>query len=125
MQFRNGNGKMNLSQVAKVMQTNPEAYQLISSAKSNNTLATILGVIGGGLVGYPLGTSLGGGTPNWTIAYVGGGLIVGSIPFAISANNKAKKAVEVYNAGPRQVYRPSTSFHLSMAATGLRMQLKF
>lgn len=42
----------------------PQASKLIKQARSNNTLASVLGLAGGALIGFPLGTAAGGGDPN-------------------------------------------------------------
>lgn len=58
-------------------------------AKSNYDPAMVLGVIGGALVGWPLGTAIGGGDPNWTLAAIGDACIIGSIPLGSAFNKHA------------------------------------
>ena len=57
----------------------------LSTPKNSGAEITgqLLGGIGGFLVGWTLGTALGGGDPDWTVAGVGAGFIALSIPFAI------------------------------------------
>lgn len=98
-QFYQGKKRLNMNQLENTMKPNNEAYQQIKSAQSTNTLATIIGGVGGFMVGWPIGTALGGGKPNWTMASIGAGLIVVSIPINQSFNKKAKQAVEMYNSG--------------------------
>lgn len=119
IRFYQNERKMNFSQAAEVMKSNEKAYSQIKSAASNNTLASIIGAIGGGLVGYPVGTSLGGGNPNWTLAAIGGGLIVASIPLSIKAKKQSQEAVATFNDGLKKTTYRKTDLHLRMNGNGL------
>ena len=102
---QNGN-QMTMKDLVKTMESNQQAFDLIKKAQSNNTLASIIGFAGGGLIGWPLGTAIGGGDANWTLAGIGAGLVAIGIPISSSANKKAKQAVELYNSSLN-----STSFY--------------
>ncbi len=82
------NGELlTMAEVQQAMEISPEALRLIKKSKANNSLATVLSFAGGLLVGFPLGTAIGGGEPEWAIAGVGAGLIVLSIPISSKATN--------------------------------------
>lgn len=83
-QFYQGEQRLNVNQLVNTMKPNNQAYQQIKSAQSTYTLATIIGGVGGFMVGWPIGTALGGGEPNWTMAGIGAGLFVVSIPISQS-----------------------------------------
>ena len=71
------------------------------------TLATGLAVVGGGLIGYPLGQKLGGREePAWPLAYVGAGAVLLTIPLAVWANASLDSAVEAFN---QHLPRPADS----------------
>lgn len=53
------------------------------------------------MLGYTLGTSAGGGNANWTVGGIGAGMVVVSLPISISATSKVKKAISLYNEGPK------------------------
>ena len=62
------------------MKPNEQAYKLIKSAQSTYTWGKcIFSYAGGFMIGYPLGTALGGGEPNWAMANIGAGLKAASI----------------------------------------------
>ena len=93
------NGKnLTMNELVSTMKSSPNSYKLIKSAKSNNLLAQVIGGVGGGLIGFPIGTAIGGGKPNWTLAGIGAGLVGISIPISSNVKKKAKKAVEIYNS---------------------------
>lgn len=93
------NGKnLTMNELVSTMQSTPKSYKLIKSAKSNNLLAQVIGGVGGGLIGFPIGTAIGGGKPNWTLAGIGAGLVGISIPISSNVKKKVKKAVEIYNS---------------------------
>jgi len=115
-----------MNQLVNTMKPNDQAYQQIKSAQSSYTLATIIGGVGGFMVGWPIGTALGGGEPNWTMAGIGAGLIVVSIPITQSFNKKAKQAVETYNGGLRtSSFWDKNELKLSMTGNGIGLTLNF
>jgi len=102
---QNGN-QMTMKSLVKTMESNQEAFDLIKKAKSSNTIASILAFSGGGLIGWPLGTALGGGKANWALAGIGAGLVAITIPISSGINKKLKQSVELYNSSLN-----STSFN--------------
>jgi len=125
-QFFQGEKRLNLNQLVKMMEPNEKAYQQIKSAQTDNTLANIFGIAGGFMVGWPLGSALGGGEPNWTMAGVGAGLIVISIPITKSFNKKAKQAVQTYNAKWQSTsFCDENELKLSFNRNGVGLMLNF
>jgi hypothetical protein len=96
--FSQNNENLTMSNLVKTMESNQQAFELIKKAKSKNSLASIIGFAGGGLIGWPIGTAVAGGEANWTLAGIGAGLLAVGIPISLSAINKAKEAVEIYNS---------------------------
>ena len=98
-QFYFHNQKLSLSQIKNVMSSNELAYEQIKAAQSTNAIGMVFAYAGGFLVGWPLGTALGGGEPNWAAAGAGVALIAVTIGVNKSYNIKAKRAVDTYNNG--------------------------
>ncbi len=119
--------QLSLGQLKSVMEADQQAYAEIKSANTTNTFATIFSTAGGAFLGYPLGTALGGGNPNWTLAGIGAGLIVVSLPIAGKANRKALNAIETYNASLTSSldkdFKPT--FRLGSTANGIGLTMKF
>lgn len=114
------------NQVADLMKNNNEALALMKSAKSNRTWSTVLGVAGGGLIGYPIGASIGGGNAKWELAAVGAGLILVAIPIANGYNKKTRKAVELYNNGlTSSAYQFKPIFHLNLKGNSVGLTMNF
>ncbi|WP_397444567.1 hypothetical protein [Polaribacter sp. R77954] len=125
-QFLQDGKMLNVKNMQEIMKNNQEALDLISSAKSNQNWALALGAAGGFLVGYPLGTSIGGGDPQWALAGAGAALIVASIPIIKGFNKKASKAVELYNAGISSTsYKFNPSFHFNIQGENMGIAMKF
>lgn len=124
-QFRFNGKKLNMAEVSDLLASNEKATAYLKSARSNNTVASILGTIGGFLVGYQLGATAGGGEANWTVAGIGGGLIVGSIPLSIKAGKQARNAVEAYNEGVRSTSLHRAELSLGFTGNGLGLRLQF
>lgn len=126
--FTQNGEKISTEEVTTQLNTNEESAQLLKKAKNQGILASIIGGAGGALVGYPIGTAIGGGEANWAMAGVGAGIIAIGIPISISANKKTKKAIEIYNAGvkPKEeniTYKPQLM--MVSNSVGLGLALKF
>ena len=95
--YQNGEN-LRMGKLVKIMEPNPQVSQLIKRAQSNNSIAYVIGLAGGGLIGWQIGTNSAGGDANWTLAGIGAGLIAVGIPISLSVDKKKKQAVELYNS---------------------------
>lgn len=89
---------ISIGDLVTIMENNTEALELIKKGRTNRSFAGVLGFAGGALIGWPIGTSIGGGDANWTLAGIGAGLVAVSIPVSSKSNKKINQAVELYNA---------------------------
>lgn len=123
---QNGN-QMTMKDLVKTMESNKQAFYLIKKAQSNETLASIIGFIGGGLIGWPIGTAIGGGDANWALAGIGVGFIAVAIPISSSANKKAKEAVELYNSSLNSTsfYKFKPEFEVIATGNGIGLSMIF
>jgi hypothetical protein len=111
-----GTEQLRFGAAADAMLPNQEAYKLMKKAQANNTASTIFNLAGGFLIGFPIGTSLAGQKANWTLAAIGGGLVLASIPFNIALDKNARRAVELYNSQYRTTgIRRKTQLHLAFS----------
>ncbi|MCG6190790.1 hypothetical protein [Maribellus maritimus] len=125
-QFYQGEQRLNMNQLVKIMKPNELAYKQIKSAQSNYTMAMIFSYAGGFMVGWPVGTAIGGGEPNWALAGIGAGLIAVSIPISSGFNKKAKLAVDNYNEGlPTSSFWDKSELKLAMTENGFGLVLSF
>jgi hypothetical protein len=123
--YQNGE-RLTSRQLTNILKSNNEAFNLIKSAKSNYTWATILGVSGGALVGFPIGTAVGGGDPKWELAGAGAALILVAIPILNNYNKKSKAAIALYNADLPTVsssFKPV--FNLNFKGVNLGIAMSF
>jgi len=121
--YQNGE-KLSSKQLTAILKSNSESLDLMKSAKSNYTWATILGVSGGALVGFPIGTAVGGGDAKWELAGVGAALILVAIPILNNYNKKTKAAVTLYNADDPNVsasFQPEFNFNFRGTRLGISM----
>ncbi|QNM85467.1 hypothetical protein H9W90_14965 [Polaribacter pectinis] len=122
--FSQNDKTITLNQMQEIVKDNQEAFDLVKSAKSNQTWGMVLGGIGGGLIGYPIGTAIGGGDPEWALAGVGVAFIVATIPIVKGFNRKTKKAVELYNADQPTAssnFQPQFNLNLKGMSMGISM----
>ena len=125
-QFKQSGKNLSLSDMQSIMKDNKEALDLVTSAKSNETWAMVLGTAGGALIGFPIGTAIGGGDPEWALAVAGAALIVATIPIIKGFNKKTTRAVELYNNGvTSSAYEFKPSFNLNIKGTALGISMNF
>ncbi len=108
--------------VLETMKDNQLAYMEFKKAKTNLDVASVLGFTGGLLIGFPLGTAIVGGEPEWGLAAGGLGLILISIPFNNAFKQHALSALDNYNAD-LNARRVKVNFYL--AGAGGRLIIKF
>lgn len=85
---------------------NREAFELVRKANAHRKLSGIAAFIGGLLIGIPIGQQNANLVePNWTLAYIGGGISAIGVPFSFSAFNKVNRGVDTYNLGLKSASR--------------------
>ena len=114
------------AKIEKTVKENPEALKEIKYARGNKMFGDIFSIFGGFAVGYPIGTQIGGGKPNWNLAIGGAVLTAISIPFYIAYTKHADKAVRIYNEGIRQTTQVNKlNFELGYTPDGIGVRVKF
>ncbi|MFC2128488.1 hypothetical protein ACFLRR_01305 [Bacteroidota bacterium] len=121
-QFYQNNRRLNISQLSKTMLSNKQAYKEITDARSAYTLASGVSVASGFMIGYPIGTYIAGGDPEWALAGLGLGLLIVSYQFNKNFQKKARIAVDTYNNGLNTSSKPRNYF-LNLEFTGNRIGL--
>ncbi len=125
--FYKGDTIYSINGVLEELAVNEQPYNLMLSAKKDNTFAQIFGAAGGLLIGWPIGTAISGGEPKWYLAGIGAGLVAISIPISINFKKKANEALKNHNSlirgSAKWNYKPKYLFGLS--GNGLRLQIQF
>jgi hypothetical protein len=119
------NKDLTITQLGEMMQKNLVATGYLKKAKSGSGFANVFGYAGGFLIGYPLGTLIGGGKANWTMFAVGCGLVVIAIPIVSTANRNLKKAVNAYNHEEMTSNLPTYNLTLGINQSGPGLRLCF
>ena len=109
-------------QVTDIMRDDPLASAEFKKARSSYSAAGVFGFVGGALIGFPIGTAIAGGEPEWGLAVAGGALIIASIPLSKAFRRHAEGAVDLYNK-KHTAFHPRTEFFLS--GLGGRVVIKF
>lgn len=110
-------------QILDILSDNETAYLEFKRAKSNYDFAGVLGFAGGFMIGFPLGSALFGGDPEWGLAAGGVALILASIPLNNAFKNHAQSALDIYNRGEPTARQPKVKFYFT--GTGASVVLKF
>lgn len=109
-------------QLEDVMYDYPESMSYLQKAKTNQVASLVFAGVGGYLVGYPIGTAIGGGEANWSMAAIG--LVVAGISFVFDGASKAnvKNAVEAYN---RSVNKKNAPLSFGFTNYGIGWRIHF
>lgn len=105
-------------QVAQILFNTPAAYKEFKKARTNSTIAGIMGFVGASLIIVPTATAVIGGDPEWGLAAGGAALIIGSIPISINYRRKAQRAFDMFNEKHAGL-QPRTHLYFSATAAGL------
>ena len=116
---------ISVKQMSEAMNNNPEASAYMKKAKTNYGASMVFNFAGGFLIGWPIGTALGGGEPEWGMAAIGGGLILLGIPFAKATNTNAIKAVDIYNASNGDIGARVYTLNFGLSSRGIGITMKF
>jgi len=109
-------------QVLNIMKDDPLAYSEFKKARTNSSIAGVMGFTGFVLVAIPLVTSIAGGNPEWGLAVGGAGLIIGSIPLNGAFRRHAQHAIDTYNK-KHTAFIPRTEYYFS--GLGGKVVIKF
>jgi hypothetical protein len=112
---------LGLNQVLDIVKENPKAYAELKRAKSNYSAAGVLGFTGAVLIGFPIGTAIAGGDPEWGLAAGGAALILASIPFTTAFRGHTMEALDIYNNKSISRIKPEFQFY----GNGARLILRF
>ena len=117
--------KLSGSELAEKLKTNDQAREKYSHAEGLSMVANIFAASGGVLIGWPIGTAIGGGKPNWILAGVGAGLAAIGITIGAGADKKVRQAVDLYNQGVVTGSLGIKEIRLGLTSGGFGLCLKF
>lgn len=112
-------------ELTKRLKSNPEALEMLRLAKQDKITASILGIIGGACIGFPLGQAIAKGDPYWLLVLPGIAALVISIPFSSSSKDRTISAVEMYNEGIKNKTTNRVTLNLKGSNEGIGLVLKF
>ena len=125
--FEQNGKRLSWKELLNVTETHTPSYNLIHKAKTNNTVAAILSVAGGVFIGLPIGQAISNKDPNWSLAYIGAGIVAVSIPFTVGAMKNASKGVEFYNLSLKssQNYQFNPEFKVETSGSNIGLTMIF
>ena len=118
--------RLTMKDTKALMRDHEAAFKELQKANTNKVFSYILGIPGGALIGYPIGTAIGGGDPEWLLAGIGAGLVAVSIPFISGYNKRARNAVNLYNEAVTNTtssFQPDVRFNVR--ANGASLVITF
>jgi len=111
-------------QVRDVMSGNSEALNMYNSGQTLGMTGMIFSGIGGGLIGWHLGSRLAGGEGNSSLVAAGAVSIGIGFGFALVGDANIKKSVELYNS---KLSSNSVPYHINFGftQTGVGFSMRF
>ena len=84
------------AELLEMLKPYPEAHDEMVRAYRIKSMSTVSTMTGAMLIGIPAGMALAGNDFNWTLAGIGSGLVVVSIPLHSLFKKKSKLALKIY-----------------------------
>lgn len=102
-------------------------YRKRSCTNALTITGNVFAFIGGGLIGWPIGTLIGGGEPEWILAGIGAGCIAIGIPLAIMGAKQCNRMSMNMNESDIIYVKKTRPMHLEVAGIGntVGLQLTF
>jgi hypothetical protein len=120
------NGKqLTISKVGTIVKSNELAHSQFQEANSTYVLSSIIGGVGGALMGFPLGGALAGKPMNWGMFGIGSVIAVISIPISNKCVKQIQTSVDTYNSGLKAKSQPTTEFNMKLTGNGLSISMIF
>ena len=125
--FMKDGERLNWKELQEATTAIENANLLIKKARGQHTASIIMAVVGGGLIGWNLGQARNEDDPDYTLAYVGGGVAAVGMGFSISSFNKVNKGVDLYNLAVNKTaqYQFKPELFLSTNSNGIGLSLRF
>ena len=124
--FEHNDKVVNQKAMLIIMSEHQEAMSYMSRAKTYYDLSIVLGCSVGVLIGWPIGTAICGGDPNWVLAGIGASLSVLLIPLAIAGNTNALNAIAIYNSSLNSTsFQNEIKLDLGLTSHGIGLKLTF
>ena len=108
-----------------ILSSNEKAAVEVEQAKKNLAPLYLFSIAGGFLIGWPIGTAIGGGDPQWGLAAIGAGLVLLAIPFQVGYNKHIATAVRIYDSQLDNFSKLKTIIEFGMAPNGIGVQIRF
>jgi hypothetical protein len=125
VQFRQHGKTLSPRKMLAIMKVDNTAYNEMLIAKSKHDLSLLFGIPGGFLIGWPIGTMVAGGVPNWRLAAAGVALTIISIKCTLSYTRHARIAAGYFNEGLRLEEGAKTSVNFGLCDYGLGLTVRF
>ena len=121
--FQNGT-KLKAYQVRKVMEENNEALALYNSGRPMFVMGQVIAYPCAFLLGFDLGTRLGGGEGNGTLLVIGATGTVAGLIIGLIGESKIKTSVSLYNSKANE-NTASCQVDFGLTPTGVGICMRF
>lgn len=109
----------------QTVRTVPAARSKLRTAETERDIANVFGFVGGALVGYPFGTMIAGGEPNWVLSVAGSAFLMVGIPMALSYPDKLKGVIKTYNRRVGELSYRAAEIRMGLVRNGIGVEVRF
>jgi hypothetical protein len=113
--------------INKLTEPYPLAQEHMQKARSTRSSATAVGVIGGGLLGWGLGSLIFSREPSYVTLGIGAFMTLVTFPIANTSKRHVHRAVEIYNDAQAVGFETqrNTNITFSVTGNGIGLTLQF
>ena len=127
--FMEDGERISKQNLKKTLEPNKIAFDLFKNSRTKKTVGSILEFSGGFLIGFPIGQAISYNPEyqNWSLAGIGGGLVIIGTIFSLDADKKTKRAVEIYNSSLDSAshYKFESDFEVIANRNGIGLLISF
>jgi len=113
------------NRMLELVKSNNEAGRKLESARAPGVISYILSYAGGFCIGWPIGTLIGGGEPEWGMVGAGAGLVALAIPFSSISVNRTREAINIYNQSTYNTATIKKELRIGFKNNGISLSLNF
>jgi hypothetical protein len=123
IQYLKTGKQLSFKEVGSVLASEPEAFAEYRKARKNYMVGTVVSLGGAALIAYSVGSALTSAAPHWSVAVVGAGMLLVSVPMNNAFHRRIHRAIGIYNS--KTASGRAWSWHITPCGAGARVVLRF
>lgn len=123
IRYLQGSQELSFKELGSVLAADPQAFGEYQKARTNYVTGTVVSLTGAALIGYSVGSALTASAPHWSVAVVGAGVLLASVPMNNAFHRRIRRAIGMHNN--KTASGQAWSWQIQPCGAGARVVLRF